>query len=518
MSFNRTLWTATGRQIAREARAMMNIGNGYSTFWAPVINLAREPRWGRNIETPGEDPYLTGQYAINFVRGFQNDPTDPTHLLASACIKHYVANSMESTTQNGVNYNRHDFDASVTLQDLYDSYLLPFQAGVEEGGVSSIMCSYNAVNGVPSCANPWLLTTLARDQWQFDGYITSDCDADSDVFNSHHYTATPEEAVRDVLRAGTDVDCGNFVPDNAQSALNKGVITEDDIDTRLRYLFRMRFRLLHFDPPTPLSEIPISTICSDEAIALSRAGASQSVTLIKNANKALPLSPSIGSAAVIGPNSNLSHSIAGYYGPSNVCNGPFNNGFNNMVDAVQQYVANTVTALGVPNVQSNDTSNIAAAVNMAKSVDTVVMAVGTDLSVAAEGHDTTSISFSDGQTQLIEAVAAAAKNPIILVILSAVPLDISAQLNNSKVGDRLPRHDVVFLFWSCIHAFLLHHTQIGAIVHAGQPSVTTLGVGDVLFGKVVPAGRTIQTIYPASYANEVGGGGVLVPCLLYNYL
>ena len=169
MSFNRSLWRATGAAIGREARAAMNAGKAYSTFWAPVINLAREPRWGRNIETPGEDPYLSGQYAIEFVRGMQEAPEDPSHLLASACCKHYVANSMDSSTVDGVTHLRSGFDASVTARDLVDSYLPPFQACVEVGKVSGLMCSYNAVNGVPSCASEWLLDQTARREWGFDG-------------------------------------------------------------------------------------------------------------------------------------------------------------------------------------------------------------------------------------------------------------------------------------------------------------------------------------------------------------
>ena len=123
MSFNRTLWKATGAQIGREARAFMNEGNAYSTFWAPVINLAREPRWGRNIECPGEDPYLSGEYAVSFVHGLERSPDDPYHIQASACCKHYAANSMEGSTEGGQTHSRHDFDANITMQDLVDSYL-----------------------------------------------------------------------------------------------------------------------------------------------------------------------------------------------------------------------------------------------------------------------------------------------------------------------------------------------------------------------------------------------------------
>lgn len=150
----------------------MNVGNAFSTYWAPVINLARDPRWGRNLECPGEDPYLTGQYAAQFVSGFQQGAESPDQLLASACCKHFVANEMEHTNQNGITEDRESFDATVPMNDLIDSYMAPFQVCVEEGKVSGIMCSYNAVNGVPSCANDWLLKQVLRGDWNFDGYVT----------------------------------------------------------------------------------------------------------------------------------------------------------------------------------------------------------------------------------------------------------------------------------------------------------------------------------------------------------
>lgn len=475
MSFNRTMWQKTGAQIGREARALMNAGDAYSTFWAPVINLAREPRWGRNIETPGEDPFLTGEYANYFVRGFQEAEEDPYHLQASACCKHYVANSMDGTTEkDGEHHDRNHVDSKISMQDLVDSYMKPFQACVQKGRVSSLMCSYNAVNGKPSCANDWLLNTVARENWEFDGYITSDCDADSDVYNSHHFTDTPEEAVAAVLRAGTDVDCGGFVSNNAQSALDKGVITEDDIDERLKMLFRVRMRLSHFDPLGPLNDIPTSVVCSDDALALSLDGVRQSAALLKNIKSTLPLSrDTVGAAAVIGPNANLSQSDSGYYGPNNPCDGKFWT----LVDAVSSSgKVKTSSVLGVPNVLSEDQSGIPDAVKMAKSADTVVLAVGTDLTWAREGHDAENISFTDAQTALIEQVADAAKNPVIVVLFSATPLDISALMSNDKVG---------------------------AILHVGQPSVTILGVSELLYGDVSPAGRTIQTFYDSSYQDQI---------------
>jgi beta-glucosidase-like glycosyl hydrolase len=476
MSFNRTLWTLTGRQIGREARAMMNVGTAYSTFWAPVINLAREPRWGRNIETPGEDPYLTSQYAIQFTKGMQEAPDDPYHIQASACCKHFVANSMEGTTEkDGERETRMEVNSNVTQQDLIDSYMLPFQACVEQGKVSGLMCSYNSVNGVPSCANDWLLKDVARGEWGFDGYITSDCDADSLVSGTHHYhNDSPEEAVRDILRAGTDNDCGGFIGRTAMSALNQSYITMDDVDERLAKLWRVRIRLGHFDQLGPLDKItPEATICTDYAIQTSMNGMIQSAALLKNDDKTLPLAgATAGTIAVIGPNGNYSSGDTGYYGPKNVCGKQYWTA----VDAVAKYASKVVSVAGVPTALSTDTSGIPAAVAMAKAADTVVLVVGTDLKWASEGHDAETITFTDAQTQLIEQVSAAAKKPITVIYMTAVPLDITALIKNSKIG---------------------------AILHVGQPSVTILGTAELLFGKTSPAGRTIQTIYPEEYQDKI---------------
>jgi len=291
------------------------------------------------------------------------------------------------------------------------------------------------------------------------------------VFQNHHYTSTPEQTVQKVLRAGTDVDCGSFVPQHAQSALQQGLINEGDLDTRLSFLFRVRMRLGHFDPAGPLQRVPRETICSAYAKSLARDGLVQSATLIKN-NGTLPLDRnSHPTVAVIGPNSKLSQAMAGYYGPGNVCD----NNFWTIIDSINQY-GKTTYAPGTSSVLSNDMSLIPAAVSTAQQADYVILAVGTDLSWAAEGRDAESIVFNDGQRQLILQVAAASKRPVIVVTFTATPLDLTE---------------------------LLAHPKVGAILHVGQPAVQTLGIGDLIFGLKVPAGRTVQTILPASYAAQI---------------
>lgn len=406
------------------------------------------------------------------MKGFQEAPEDPYHVLGSACCKHYVANEMDHSKVAGFDMDREHFDATVPMQDLVDSYMVPFQACVEKGQVTSLMCSYNAVNGVPSCANDWLLKTVARDAWGFDGAIVSDCDADADVYRYHHFTATPEESVQRILRAGTDVDCGGWMTKNTGSALQKGYISEADLDERLYYQFRLRVRLGHFDPPGPLDRISPAEVCSDYAQALMRDGAAQGATLLKNEGGTLPLQASkIGSVAVLGPNANLSSDIASYYGGNRPCGMKFWT----LADAVREHAASVTQLLGVKDVGTSDDPD-PAAVKAAAAADHVVLGLGTALSLAREGSDATSIELSEGQRKLVKAVAAVAKNPVTVVVLSATPLDLSELLADEKVG---------------------------AILYVGQPSVAVVGLGDVLFGKKGPAGRMIQMLYPKAYADEV---------------
>lgn len=337
---------------------------------------------------------------------------------------------------------------------------------------------------MPSCANDWLLGTLLRDSWHFDGYVTADCDADASAQSNPttpYHNLTSGEVVAAVLGAGADVDCETFVPENANASLAAGDITVADIDRVLHRLFRVRFRLGNFDPPGPLSTIPIEgTLCSPYAVELARDGARQGSVLLKNSFGTLPLQASAYSrAAIIGPNYNLSYAIAKYYGPSHPCGMQFPT----IVDAIAQFLpaAGFTVLAGVPSVSSNDTSGIPAAVAAAAAADVVFLAIGTDLSVEAEGLDRVSVALSTGQTELVAAVARAAKGPVVVVHFSGGAEDLSPLLND---------------------------TNVGAILHVGQPSVQVLGVADVLFGStpagvpVSPAGRMTQTTFSASWATE----------------
>jgi hypothetical protein len=286
---------------------------------------------------------------------------------------------------------------------------------------------------------------------------------------------TAEEAVAVTLKAGMDVDCSYFVGQHGAKALAMGLINETLIDTHLKALFKVRMRLQHFDPPGPLQQIPTSDICTQRTAAIARAGVVQGGALYKNFNRTLPLTADgVTSVAVIGPNANLSHSMAGYYGPTAVCG----DHFPSMIDAIQSYLPGATVKYepGVPNVLSDDISSVAVAAKAARMADLVVLVLGTDISVACENRDAVNITFSDGQLALVKEVTAAATAPVTVVTLTGVPLDLTPLLGNSKVG---------------------------AILHVGQPSIQTHGVADLLFGAASPAGRAVQMVYPASYQHMI---------------
>jgi beta-glucosidase len=216
------------------------------TFWAPNINIFRDPRWGRGQETYGEDPFLTSRMGVAFVEGLQGD--DPDYLRVVATPKHYAAHS-------GPEPLRHTLNVNVSPHDLEDAYLPAFRAVVTEAHAQSVMCAYNAVDGAPACANTMLLQDHLRDAWHFDGYVVSDCTAIADVSSGHHYAPDLLHAAVAAVTAGIDLECGyglgKAFPELVEAA-KQNVIKEALLDAALRRLFRARFRLGMFDPPTSM--------------------------------------------------------------------------------------------------------------------------------------------------------------------------------------------------------------------------------------------------------------------------
>jgi beta-glucosidase len=285
-------------------RGKHNIYQGL-TFWTPNINLFRDPRWGRGMETYGEDPYLTGRMAVAIIKGLQGD--DPKYLKTVATAKHYAVHS-------GPEPSRHTFDAVIDDATLFDSYLPHFEAAIKEGGARSVMCAYNSVDGQPACANPRLLEDILRRQWGFQGYVVSDCGAVSDVYRFHKFVPTAEEGVARTIKAGTDLACG-IEYEHLLPAVRAGLVAESDIDRALTRLLLARFELGMFDPPEMVSyaKIPFSEVDSPAHRALALETARKSIVLLKNDRRTLPLSKSIGKVAVIGPNADDVEVLLGNY-------------------------------------------------------------------------------------------------------------------------------------------------------------------------------------------------------------
>ena len=274
------------------------------TFWSPNINLFRDPRWGRGMETYGEDPYLTGRLAVAFIKGMQGD--DPKYFKTIATAKHYAVHS-------GPEPLRHEFDAVITDQDLFQTYLAQFEMAIK-GGADSVMCAYNSVNGQPACANPRLLTDILRNRWGFQGYVVSDCGAIGDIYKAHKFAATAPEGVAAAIKAGTDLTCGTEYS-NAVEAVHQGLLTEAEIDRSVKRLFTARFKLGEFDPPEMVkyAQIPYSENDSPAHRALALETARKSIVLLKNGGNALPLLKSLKSIAVIGPNADDWDALVGNY-------------------------------------------------------------------------------------------------------------------------------------------------------------------------------------------------------------
>jgi beta-glucosidase len=275
------------------------------TLWSPNINIFRDPRWGRGQETYGEDPFLTGRLAVQFVKGLQGD--DPKYFKTVATVKHFAVHS-------GPEPERHEFDAIADERDFRETYLPQFEMGVKEGKAYSVMCAYNRINGEVCCGSNQLLTKILREEWGFDGYVVSDCGAITDIYQYHKVKATPEEAAAMAVMSGCDLECGN-VYESLKKAVADKLITEDQIDVAVKRLFLARFKLGMFDPDSQVkyAQIPYSTVDSKTHRDLALEAARKSIVLLKNDRNTLPLKKDIGTIAVIGPNSDQWLMLLGNY-------------------------------------------------------------------------------------------------------------------------------------------------------------------------------------------------------------
>jgi beta-glucosidase len=277
------------------------------TFWSPNINIFRDPRWGRGMETYGEDPHLTGQMAYSFIKGLQGN--DPKYLKVIATAKHYAVHS-------GPEPDRHTFNARTSERDLRETYLPHFEVAIRDAGAFSVMCAYNRFEDEACCGSDRLLSDVLREEWGFGGYVVSDCGAIRDIHANHKIVGSAEEAAAIGVQKGCDLNCGieySFL----RKAFDEGLISEEEITVSVKRLFRARFLLGMFDPPERVAyaQIPYEVVNSAEHRQVALEAARKSIVLLKNEKDVLPLEKDLKTLAVIGPNADdLDALVANYNG------------------------------------------------------------------------------------------------------------------------------------------------------------------------------------------------------------
>jgi beta-glucosidase len=430
-------------------------------YRAPVINISRNPYWGRINECYGEDPYLTGRIGVAFVKGLQGD--DPKYLKLVSTLKHYAVNNVEK--------DRQKLSAEVSERMLFEYWLPHFRDCIVEGQAQSIMASYNAINGTPNNINHTLLTDILKTKWGFQGFVVSDLGGVKTMVEGHSANKMSfEDAVAQSLNAGCDFSDKEFM-DYIPAAVRKGLLPEARLNDAVYRVMRDRFRLGEFDPPAmvPYSKISPSVICSPEHRALSLKTAQQSIVLLTNKDRFLPLDKSkLKSIAVIGPHADM-FTAGGYSGKAITPVTPLQGIKSRAASGTEILYALggeiTPPRKGTP---IDKLAEIAKAAEIAKKADVAVVFVGTTLDVEAEGRDRTTLALPGNQEDLVKAVLAA--NPrTVVVLLNAGPLAIP---------------------WIADHAPAILEAWWG-----GEEGGNA--VADVLFGAVNPAGRLPYTVYAA---------------------
>ncbi|PWY94553.1 beta-xylosidase [Aspergillus sclerotioniger CBS 115572] len=460
-ALNRTLINQIGQIIATQGRAFNNAGRYGLNAWSPNINAFRHPVWGRGQETPGEDANcLCAAYAYEYITGLQGDPNHPK-IISTA--KHYAGYDIENWHQ----HSRFGNDMNITQQDLSEYFTPQFVTAVRDAKVRSVMPSYNAVNGVPSAVNSFLLQTLVRDSWGFieDGFMPSDCDAVYNVFNPHGYAANLTSASADSLRAGTDIDCGISYQNTLMEALNEGEISPSEIERAVTRFYSNLVSAGYFDGPDALyRDLEWSDVVTTDSWNIAYEAAVEGIVLLKN-DGTLPLSQNVKRVALIGPWANATTQMQGnYHGVAPYLISP--------LDALQASNLTVNYAFGT-NISSNSTDNFAAAFTAAKQSDIIVFAGGIDNTLEAEELDRDNITWPGNQLELIHQLSNLNK-PLIVLQMGGGQVD-SSSLKTSN--------------------------NINAILWGGYPGQSGgQALIDIITGTRAPAGRLTTTQYPAEYA------------------
>lgn len=441
------------------------------TFWAPNVNIFRDPRWGRGHESYGEDPYLTGELGTAYIRGLQGD--DPEHLKSAACAKHFAVHS-------GPEADRHYFDAKASRQDMYDTYLYAFKRCVADANVEAVMGAYNRVNGEPACGSKTLLQDILRDEWGFEGHVVSDCWAILDFHENHKVTSTVQESAAMAVNHGCDLNCGSAFL-HLKEAYDEGLLDEEKITAAVERLMDVRIRLgMMKEHPSPYDDIPYEKVECREHVELAVEAARRSMVLLKN-DGLLPLhKDQIRSIAVIGPNANSRDALVGnYVGTSSQYITP--------LEGIQQYVGDDVRVyysegchLYHDKVEAlaQVKDRFAEAVVAAEQADVVVMCLGLDATIEGEQGDAGN-EYASGdkfdlrlpglQQDLLEAVTAVGK-PVVLLLSAGSAMDLS---------------------WAQEH--------VNAIIDTWYPGARGgKAVAQALFGDFSPNGKLPVTFYAST--------------------
>lgn len=474
-AFDTEMMKEIGSVIATEGRAKYNENQKYGdrdiykglTFWAPNVNIFRDPRWGRGHETYGEDPYLTSRLAVPFIQGLQSDGE---YMKTAACAKHFAVHS-------GPEAKRHFFNAEASKKDMEETYLPAFEACVKEGKVEAVMGAYNRTNGEPCCASEELMKHYLRGKWKFQGHYVSDCWAIRDFHENHKVTDRPEESVKKALEAGCDLNCG-CTYEKILNAYREGIIDEKYITESCVRLFTTRFLLGMFNE-TEYDKISYLEVESKEHLELAEQAATESMVLLKN-DGILPLKKEeIHTIGIIGPNANSRNSLIGnYHGTSSE--------YVTVLEGMKQAAGDqirvlysegchlwkdTIEHLAAP----GQPDRLAEAQAVAEYSDVVLMVVGLDETLEGEEGDTGNsdasgdkkdLEFPEPQKKLMDQILEC-KKPVILVNMTGSAMNLSVA-----------------------------EEKAAAIIQAWYPGARGgKAVSDVIFGEKSPSGKLPVTFY-----------------------
>ena len=474
-AFDAEMMKEIGSVIATEGRAKYNENQKYGdrdiykglTFWAPNVNIFRDPRWGRGHETYGEDPYLTSRLAVPFIQGLQSDGE---YMKTAACAKHFAVHS-------GPEAKRHFFNAEASKKDMEETYLPAFEACVKEGKVEAVMGAYNRTNGEPCCASEELMNHYLRGKWKFQGHYVSDCWAIRDFHENHKVTDRPEESVKKALEAGCDLNCG-CTYEKILNAYREGIIDEKYITESCVRLFTTRFLLGMFNE-TEYDKISYLEVESKEHLELAEQAATESMVLLKN-DGILPLKKEeIHTIGIIGPNANSRNSLIGnYHGTSSE--------YVTVLEGMKQAAGDqirvlysegchlwkdTIEHLAAP----GQPDRLAEAQAVAEYSDVVLLVVGLDETLEGEEGDTGNsdasgdkkdLEFPEPQKKLMDQILEC-KKPVILVNMTGSAMNLSVA-----------------------------EEKAAAIIQAWYPGARGgKAVSDVIFGEKSPSGKLPVTFY-----------------------